>query len=144
MMIMFRVKSLSIASVICGVLLASSAHAVAPTNVDGLVGVWKNVNADTRGIVKVVVWKSNGVLKFKSYGSCSPTPCVHTTVVARPHSAGVSSNTAVGLTAFRNSGFKYAKFSARRLGPFLRMDQFSTFAGGDSRKNYTTTEIFYK
>jgi hypothetical protein len=133
---------LSASSFIGAVLLASSAHAVAPTNVTGLVGVWNNVNTSTRGIVRVVVTNTSSGLRFTSYGACTPTPCVHSTVVAYPHSASVSSNTAVGFTAFRNSGFKYARFSAVRYGSYLRLDQFSTFASGDSRKDYTSTEYF--
>jgi len=123
-------------------LLATVAQAAPPTNVSGLVGTWYNTNASTRGIVKIIVTNTRSGLRFQSFGSCSPTPCVHSVVAAYPHSASVSSNTAVGFTAFRNSGFKYARFSSERVGAYLRMSQFSTFASGDTRKNYTTTEYF--
>jgi hypothetical protein len=142
MMIMKLFNSISTTSFAIALLLATSAHAVAPTNVTGLVGTWHNINPNTRGTVKVELWSTRSGLRFRSYGSCSPTPCVHSVVSAQPHSAGVSSNTAVGFTAFRNSGFKYTRYSGSRYGSYLRLDQFSTFASGDSRKNYTTSEYF--
>ncbi len=138
------VKLLSIVSLVASIMLSASAYAVPPSNVAGLVGTWHNINSSTSGIVKVEVTNTIFGLTFKSYGACSPSPCVHTTVVAYPHSAGVSSNTAIGFTAYRNSGFKYARFFGKRTGNYLRLDQFSTFASGDTRKDYTTTEYFLR
>jgi hypothetical protein len=137
-------KFISLTTLIGSLLFASAAHAVPPTNVSGLVGTWYNINANDNGIIKVVVTNTSRGLRFKSYGSCSPTPCVHTTVVAYPHSASVSSNTAVGFTSYRNDGFKYSRYSAMRTGSYLRLDSFSTFASGDSRKNYAATDYFKK
>lgn len=135
-------KSLSISSLVGAVLLATSAHAVPPTAVSGLTGTWYNTNPATGGIVRFVVTQTLTGLTFKSYGACSPTPCVHTTVVAYPHSASVSSNTATGFTSYRNDGFKYSRYSAVRVGANLRLDSFSTFAAGDTRKNYLSSEMF--
>lgn len=136
------IKPLSISALIGAILLSASAHAVPPTGVSGLVGTWYNTNPNTRSTVKFEVTQVVGGLRFKSYGSCSPTPCVHTTVVAYPHSAGVSSNTATGFTAYRNSGFVYTRYSAVRTGTNMRLDAFSTFASGDTRKNYVVSETF--
>lgn len=136
------IKPLSISGLVGAILLSASAHAVPPTAVSGLVGTWYNTNPSTSSTVKFEVTQVAGGLRFKSYGACTPTPCVHTTVVAYPHSAGVSSNTATGFTAYRNSGFKYTRFSAVRTGAYMRMDAFSTFAAGDTRKDYVVTETF--
>jgi hypothetical protein len=137
-------KSLSISTILGALLLSISAHAVPPTTVSGLVGTWYNTNSSTGGIVKFVVTQTASGLTFKSYGACSPTPCVHTTVVAYPHSAGVSSNTAIGFTSYRNDTFKYTRFSALRVGANMRLDAFSTFAAGDTRKDYVLSETFTK
>lgn len=137
-------KSLSLSSLLGAVLLAASAHAVPPTGVAGLTGTWYNTNPSTGGIVKFVVTQTASGLTFKSYGACSPTPCVHTTVVAYPHSASVSSNTATGFTSYRNDTFKYTRYSAVRTGANMRLDSFSTFAAGDTRKNYLSSETFAK
>jgi hypothetical protein len=137
-------KSLPISSFVAAVLLSASAHAVPPTAVSGLTGTWYNTNPATGGIVKFVVTQTVLGLTFKSYGACSPTPCVHTTVLAYPHSAGVTSNTATGFTSYRNDSFKYTRFSAVRTGANLRLDSFSTFASGDTRKDYLSSETFAK
>ena len=137
-------KVLSLASLVVGAALASSAHALPPSNVSGLLGTWYNTNPASNGIIRVVVTGTGSALKYTSYGSCSPTPCVHSTVVAYPHSASVGSNTAVGFTAYRNSGFKYERVDAVRTGSYLRLDSFNTFAAGDTRKNYVSTETFKK
>lgn len=135
-------KSISIAGLVSSLLLAASAYAVSPTAVSGLTGTWYNTNPATGGIVKFVVTQTILGLTFKSYGACSPTPCVHTTVLAYPHSAGVSSNTATGFTSYRDDGFKYSRYSAVRVGSYLRLDSFATFASGDTRKNYLSSETF--
>jgi len=141
---MKKLKALSIAGVLGAAVLSTSAHAVPPTNVTGLVGTWVNTNSATGGIVKVVVTNTASGLKFQSFGACSPTPCVHTVVAAQPFSASVSSNAAVGFTSYRNSGFKYSRYSAERSGSYLRLDSFDTFATGDTRKDYTKSEYFAK
>jgi hypothetical protein len=138
------IKSLSFSGLVGAILLSASAHAVPPTGVSGLTGTWYNTNPNTRSIVKFEVTQVVGGLRFKSYGSCTPTPCVHTTVVAYPHSASVSSNTATGFTSYRNDGFKYTRYSAVRTGANMRLDAFSTFAAGDTRKNYLVSETFSK
>lgn len=141
---MKKLNALGIAGLLGTVMLSTSAYAVPPTNVSGLVGTWVNTNSATGGIVKVVITNTVTGLKFQSFGACSPTPCVHTVVAAQPFSASVSSNTAVGLTAYRNSGFKYSRYGAQRSGSYLRLDSFDTFASGDTRKDYTKSEYFVK
>lgn len=141
---MKKVNILVVLSLVASLFLSAAAYAVPPTNVSGLVGTWNNVNANDNGIIRVVVTNTRLGLRFTSYGSCSPTPCVHSTVVAYPHSASISSNAATGFTAYRNSGFKYARYSATREGSYLRLSSFNTFASGDSRKNYLSTDYFIK
>jgi len=141
---MKKFNALSAAGALGAALLSASVHALPPTNVSGLVGTWVNTNSTTSGIVKVVVTNTATGLKFQSFGACSPTPCVHTVVAAQPFSATVSSDAAVGFTSYRNSGFKYSRYSAERSGSYLRLDSFDTFASGDTRKDYTKSEYFAK
>lgn len=142
-------KILPYVSILAGALLAAPSFAVAPSNTNGITGTWHNVDPSTRGIVKVVVSKVGGQLRFKSFGACSPTPCVHSTVTAHPYSSNVSGNYALAFTANRNSGFKTTRFDALRdygqsRGTFLRLNSFNKFASGDSRKNYGSSELFRK
>lgn len=122
----------------------TSALAVQPSNSSGLTGVWKNINSTTSGITQIAISQVGSNVYFKSWGSCHPTDCVHTTVRGYPHSSSVSSNTAVGLYAYRNNGFAYTRFAASRVGSYLRVTYYTTFASGDTRKNYTKTEYFIK
>lgn len=142
---MKKLKALTVASLISAAMFSITAQAEPPTNVSGLIGTWVNTNSNDNGIIKIVVsptfW---GGITFKSYGSCHPTACVHTTVSAQAFSASVSSNTAVGFTAYRNSGFKYERYAAERVGSYMRLDSFNTFASGDTRKNYTAVDYFKK
>ena len=141
---MKTLRALSLAGVIGALSLSLSAHAIPPTNVSGLVGTWVNTNSATRSIVKVIITNTASGLTFQSFGACSPTPCVHTVVAAQSFSASVSSDTAIALTAFRNSGFKSSRYAAQRVGALLRLDSFETFASGDTRKDYATSETFTK
>jgi hypothetical protein len=139
------IKNLSLTGILSALVLSASVFAEAPTNVNGLVGTWVNTDSSSSGIVKVVVSKTRtGGISFKSYGACSPTPCVHSTVTAQPYAANVSSEIAVGFYAYRNSGFKYARFFGKRVGSYLKVDSFSTFASGDSRSDYTNYGYFKK
>lgn len=142
-------KLLLCTSVLATGLFSAPSFALTPTSTTGLTGTWHNVNPSTRGTIKVVVTKVGSQLRFKSYGACSPTPCIHTTVAAYPYSSSVSSNFARGFTAYRNSGFKSTRFDAIRdygqtSGKFLRLNSFSRFASGDGRKNYLSSELFRK
>ncbi len=142
-------RILSYVSVVAGVLFAAPSSALEPSNTSRLTGTWHNVNPSTRGTIKIVVTKKRGRLYFKSYGSCSPTPCVHTTVRALPNSSSISSNYAKGFTAYRNSGFKTTRYDAIRdysqtSGTFLRLNEFNRFAKGDKRKDYLSSALFRK
>jgi hypothetical protein len=137
-------KLFSVCLLVATAFASSTTLAESPSNVAGLVGTWNNTNVNTRGITKISVYNIGSHLYFKSWGSCSPTDCVHSTVPAYAHSASVSSNTATGLYAYRNSGFAYTRFAASRVGSYLRVTYYTTFASGDSRKNYTKTEYYHR
>lgn len=53
-------------------LIAGPALAVQPTSVSGMTGTWYNVNPNTRGTVKVVIWAYLGNVYMRTYGACSP------------------------------------------------------------------------
>jgi hypothetical protein len=137
-------KLISVSTFVGAALVATSTLAQAPSNASGLVGTWRNINNNTNGITKIAVSQLGSILSFKSWGACHPTDCVHSTVQAYPHSASVSSNTAVGLYAYRNNGFAYTRFAVTRVGSFLRVTYYTTFAPGDSRRNYTKTEYYIR
>ncbi|MFV2060281.1 MAG: hypothetical protein ACC653_06315 [Gammaproteobacteria bacterium] len=131
-------------------MLGNTAHAVQPTSTSGLIGTWYNVNPNTRGTVKVVIFRTGaGTMIIRTYGSCSPTPCNHGNRVAKVYSRSINSNYARGLTTHYNFGFKFKVVDARRdygtdNGTFLRLNSFNKFAAGDARKDYFASELFRK
>lgn len=144
-------KSTLLAGVAVIMTLSSIEAALAkpPTSVSNLVGTWVNVNANTGGIVKVVISNSSSGFKIHTYGACSPTPCDHGTVSASPFSKSVSSATAHGLIGQYDFGFSTKLVTAQRTfqfdgATFLEVETRTKFAPGDSRYDYMRTELFRK
>jgi hypothetical protein len=128
---------------------ATPSLAEAPTSVTNLTGTWVNVNPATGGIVRAVISNTVLGLRIHTYGACTPTPCDHGTIPAEPFSKTVSSNVATGLSATYDHGFATVLITAKRVaeydgGTFLELETRTTFAPGDTRKNYTRTELFRK
>jgi hypothetical protein len=128
---------------------ATPSLAEAPTSVSNLTGTWVNVNPATGGVVKVIISNTILGLRIRTFGACSPTPCDHGTIAAEPFSKTVSSNIASGLSATYDHGFATVLVTAKRVaeydgGSFLELETRTTFAPGDTRKNYTRTELFRK
>lgn len=124
-----------------------AAFATPPTGLTNLVGTWNNVNTTTGGIVKVVVTNDATGFKLHTYGACSPTPCDHGAVVASPFSKTVSTSTALGLSGQYNFGFSTMQVTGQRIynidgGTFLELETRTKFAAGDTRFDYTRTEVF--
>lgn len=129
---------------------ANSAFALQPSNTTNLVGTWVNVNPTTAGIVKIVV--SHNIFTgftINTFGACSPTPCNHGVIPASRFSDNVSSTVAQGLSGQYNFGFSTMQVTAQRIydidgGNFLELVSQTKFAKGDTRNDYSRTEIFRK
>ena len=129
--------------------LATAAPAMAepPTSRTQLTGTWVNVNPATGGIVKVVITNSLLGFRIRTYGACSPTPCDHGSILASPYSKSVTSNVATGLSAIYDHGFVKVLVTAKRTaevdgGTFLELETRSIFDPGDTRFDYTRSELF--
>ncbi len=130
-------------------LIAQPVLAQAPGGVTNLTGTWSNVNPTTGGIVKITVTSDASGFKIHTYGACSPTPCDHGAVAASPFSKSVSSSVAYGLSGQYNFGFSTMLVTAKRVyeydgGNFLEVETRTKFAAGDTRYDYTRTELFRK
>lgn len=124
-----------------------AAQATPPTGLTNLVGTWNNVNPTTGGIVKVEITNDPTGFKVHTYGACSPTPCDHGAIAASPFSKTIASSIAQGLSAQYNFGFSTMLVTAQRVynidgGTFLELETRTKFAPGDTRYDYTRTEIF--
>jgi len=64
---------------------------VGPTsaNLGQLLGDWKNVDPDTRGIVRIMITDAGGAIQVRVCGACHPSPCDWGTVKAVPYAPNV-------------------------------------------------------
>jgi hypothetical protein len=60
------------------------------TNLDKMEGVWKNVDANTRGVTQIKIDVDGAVVKAKAWGSCSPSDCSWGWTNATPLTSSVS------------------------------------------------------
>ncbi len=130
-------------------LVAQPAYAQPPTGVTNLTGTWTNVNPTTGGVVKITITNDLAGFQIHTYGACSPTPCDHGAVAASSFSKSVSSSVAYGLSGQYNFGFSTMLVTAKRAyeydgGNFLEVETRTKFAAGDTRYDYTRTELFRK
>jgi hypothetical protein len=130
--------------------LSQSAFALQPSNVNSLLGTWVNVNPTTRGIVKVVITNSLATgFSVNTFGACTPIPCDHGSIPASRFSKTVSSTVAQGFRTQYEFGFSSMLVTGQRIysidgGNFLELESRITFAKGDNRNDYMSTEIFRK
>jgi hypothetical protein len=138
--------TLAITAILAGV---KPSVADPPDYVAQLVGTWVNVNPATGGIVRVMITNDDAGFRVHTYGACSPSPCDHGAIAASPFSKSVGSSIASGLSATYDHGFATVLVTAKRIaeydgGTFLELETRTTFAPGDTRFDYTRTELFRK
>lgn len=131
-------KSILQKSILIGAILLSTSQVFAyPVN---FIGVWKNVNPNTKGIVSFTVTPG---LNIRMYGACTPLPCDNGTVPLTTFGANVSDLN-------HRSGLAHYFFSFKKVGVILKLnssknitlDHFNQFTDGSGRQNYRMTETF--
>jgi hypothetical protein len=114
-----------------------------------LVGTWKNIQPNSKGMTEFDISNSGGTLQVHAFGSCTPTACdVGTTdAIVYANSKNVATtiqgNTflapySVGLGKLLFIG-AYAGRSDR-----LTVAEYTEFTDGSGRSNFLTTETFYR
>jgi hypothetical protein len=80
-----KFKLLELAAVMAALVLTG------PTSADlkQLLGDWKNVDPNTRDIVRIVVTDAGGAVEVHVWGACHPTPCDWGVVKAVPYASNV-------------------------------------------------------
>lgn len=109
-----------------------------------LLGTWVNMNAATRGIVKMVLIDKGDVLAVHAFGACSPTPCDWGQVPARAYAASVSGGPAMAFSANYQFGFKRTILSGHLDGHHLIVEDFNVFKDGSGRSPYFSQGMFKK
>jgi hypothetical protein len=121
----------------------------APLDRSQLVGRWVNVNDTTGGIIRIRVTDGPAGFQIHEFGRCHPTPCDLGVINAAPFSKSVGSSVATGLSATYTFAYATILFTAKLVseydgGSFLEVETRTTFAPGDQRKDYTSTQLFQR
>lgn len=107
-----------------------------------LTGTWVSVDADTRGIERLVLTDAGGVLTVQAYGACQPAPCDWGVVRGHAYAADVESKRAVAFSATYSFDFKSALLTGALQGPLLMVDCYNAFTVGDPRSDYFWSGAF--
>lgn len=117
----------------------TGSNSASPAVTNALNGTWVNVDANSRGLVKVTI---DG-LGIHPWGACHPNPCDWGTIEGKIFSAKVDSGEVTTMM-----GQKYTTFSETTLtmtlesDERLRLDDFTQFNDHSERTNYHTVSYF--
>jgi hypothetical protein len=109
-----------------------------------LIGTWVSFDAETGGIVSVVVAPRAGRLMVRAFGASSPAPCDWGEVAGAPFADGVGASAAVGFTAFYHFGFLDTMLAAYLNRRLLVVDTYNVFCDGSGRSSYFARDHFYQ
>lgn len=104
------------------------------------VGIWKNINPQSRGIVRLVITPD---LNMRMYGACSPIPCDN----------GSSKITTFGKSvtdANHKAAIAHYDMTFKKVGTTMKLvnvnkmtfEHFNQFTDSSGRQNYMMTESF--
>lgn len=113
-------------------------------NYTDLVGLWKNVDPNTYGIVKIKIRTRLGSLTIRPYGNCTPKLCDWGEHYARSYATNVKSNQAISFTISINQGFCETILTGKLQGDKLIVDVFTVFTDYSYRYAYSSTYTFQK
>jgi hypothetical protein len=102
-------------------------------------GDWLNVDANTRGIVEILI----GGNRVHPYGACHPTPCDWGAIKARSFASSVDSSDVVRLTAKKKTNFSAIEMTlSLEADGRLRAEVFTHFTDNSGRADYSTVNYF--
>lgn len=107
------------------------------------VGTWQNTNANTNGIVKIII---DGNQHIRAFGACTPNPCDYGAVNFPTYGRDVSDakNHQFG-TGHWIFDFKEVLLTAKLTNPrTMSVDDFNHFTDKSNRQNYWMSATFHK
>lgn len=107
-----------------------------------LTGNWKNVDAHTRGIVRLMINPAKTGINVHLYGACHPTPCDWGAVPGMTYAPDVTSKSAVAFTAHYRMDFKETFVTGNLNRGTLTLELFTHFKDKSSRSDYYMKEYF--
>jgi hypothetical protein len=138
-----KFKLLGLAAAAAGIVLTGPASAT----LGQLLGDWKNVNPNSRDIVRIMITDAGGAVEVHAWGACSPTPCDWGTVKAIPYAPNVSAPLpadAQYLEADFPQSFAQVKLIIDPAGGELRAVALTRFTDNSGRSNEVNTDLFKK
>lgn len=122
--------------------LASSACA----NINSFLGDWRNVDANTRGITRLVIERQRADLSMQAWGQCHPKDCDWGTVQAYAYGPNVSANlntTAQAVSAlFTPTHAQTLVILHKARNDRLRAEVLTRFTDNSNRTNYRNVYTF--
>ena len=121
---------------------AASPDVAVPSN--ALLGTWRNANAATRSITRILIGRVGNNLAVHTYGKCSPTDCDWGTVTGYTYATSVGSNLGIGFSAVYNFSFAQVINVGYLSGSNLYVFEFTRFTDNSGRSNFFEIERFHK
>jgi hypothetical protein len=102
-------------------------------------GTWFNVNARTRGLVRIEIDDK----KIHPYGACYPDPCDWGVLKAKSFASTVDSGFAVALMAKQSTNFSRSEITlSLEHDGRLRAEVFTHFTDSSGRADYRSVDYF--
>ncbi|MEP7008881.1 MAG: hypothetical protein ABJC13_01015 [Acidobacteriota bacterium] len=111
----------------------AAAEAAAAATAAPLIGTWQACHKATRGIVRVEITETGGVLNVHVFGACVPTPCDWGAVKGLAYATSVAGGPAIAFTAIYNFPFKDTIVTGLLDAGSLRVENYNTHLQGRQR-----------
>jgi hypothetical protein len=137
-------KKIAFGTLMIGMVIAFTNMASAQTAL--FEGHWKNVNAQTRGVVELDIRVQGLNVDVKAWGACSPKPCEIGNIDAHLYAPSVSDNlvsTARALIVRHHDSFSERTLVIEPRGSGeLVAQMFTHFTDNSKRTNYVESGTF--
>jgi hypothetical protein len=109
-----------------------------------LTGVWNSTNEETRGIVKLILSDSDGILLVQCFGAGGLSLIDWETIHGEAFAGTVGTTDSVGFKASYDFGFLQTRVAAYLNKRILVVDTYNTFKDNSGRANYFMRDHFYQ
>ncbi len=113
-------------------------------SLEPLNGVWNSTNQGTRGIIKLIVSDSDGILLVQCFGAGETSSIDWGTINGEAFAATVGTTESVGFKASYDFGFLQTRVAAYLNKRILVVDTYNTFNDNSGRSNYFMRDHFYQ
>lgn len=125
-------------------ILAASAFSLSATSAfafpANFIGLWKNTNPSSNGIVKIFITPG---LTIRTFGACTPTLCDHGPRPLTTYGKNISDPNHRAGTAQYHFSFKEVVMTLKLVGSQrLHFEHFNQFTDSSGRQNYWKGENF--